>query len=143
MKLKKIALGLLAVLVLLQFVNTAPENKEIDTAKDFLAVNNAPENIAKIVTSACYDCHSNQTNYPWYSKVAPLSFWINHHVEEGREHLNFSEWTSYSAKRASHKLEEFYEEVEEDKMPLESYEILHGDLSKEDKKALLLWVKGL
>ncbi|WP_273005712.1 heme-binding domain-containing protein, partial [Leeuwenhoekiella blandensis] len=68
----------------------------------------------------CYDCHSNQTTYPWYSNLAPASFYLEDHIKDGKRHLNFSEWEQYSAKRKDHKLDELIEEVEREGMPLES-----------------------
>ncbi|MEP2026185.1 heme-binding domain-containing protein, partial [Reichenbachiella sp.] len=99
----------------------------------------------QIIKTSCYDCHSYHTKYPWYTNVAPLSWWIGDHIEEGREHFNLSEWGAYSEKKALHKLEEFYEEVEEGEMPLTSYTLIHGEasLSDEQVKKLVTWVKSL
>ncbi len=140
---KKIGVVLIIALVVMQFIRPDRTYVAVDTQTDFLSVTQAPENIAAIVKKNCYDCHSDQTAYPWYTNVAPLSFWINHHIEEGKEHLNFSNWTKYPAKKAAHKLEEFFEEVEEGKMPLESYTYLHGSLSETDKSTLLTWVQSI
>lgn len=136
---KKIFLGLGIVFILLQFFmridKTVPE---FDKGQDFMALTNPPEEVGKLLKSACYDCHSYETEYPWYSNIAPVSAWIGHHIEEGREHLNFSLWGSYELEKAEHKLEECAEETEEKKMPLSSYTITHGDASLSDEQVQLL-----
>ena len=136
---------IVALLVVIQFFRIDKTTTPIDESKDFVSVTNPPAQIATIIKTSCYDCHSNQTNYPWYTNIAPVSWWIGHHIEEGREHLDFSNWGDYSKKKADHKLEEFYEEVEEGEMPLSSYTRLHGEaaLSEEDKVLLIAWVKTL
>ena len=136
---------IVALLVVIQFFRIDKTTTPIDESKDFVSVTNPPAQIATIIKTSCYDCHSNQTNYPWYTNIAPVSWWIGHHIEEGREHLDFSNWGDYSKKKADHKLEEFYEEVEEGEMPLGSYTRLHGEaaLSEEDKVLLIAWVKTL
>lgn len=143
--LKKIGLGLLAVLVIIQFFRIDKENPEVIPRKDFITQTNPPENIKTIIRNACYDCHSNTTKYPWYSNVAPISWWLKHHIDEGREELNFSEWTDYNLKKQLHKLEECWEMIEEGEMPLESYLITHdeAELSAEEKELLIEWFKTL
>lgn len=142
---KNILKVIVAVIVIIQFFRIDKTTSPVEPAKDFISVTNAPAKVAEIIKTSCYDCHSNQTNYPWYTNIAPVSWWIGHHIEEGKEHLNFSKWADYSVKKADHKLEEFYEEVEEGEMPLSSYTNLHGDakLSDEDKELLISWVKSL
>ncbi|WP_297815038.1 heme-binding domain-containing protein [uncultured Polaribacter sp.] len=136
---------LVALLVIIQFFGIDKTTTPVNESKDFVSVTNPPVKVATIIKTSCYDCHSNQTNYPWYTNIAPVSWWIGHHIEEGREHLDFSNWGDYSKKKADHKLEEFYEEVEEGEMPLTSYTSLHGEakLSEEDKALLIAWVKTL
>lgn len=136
---------LVALLVIIQFFGIDKTTTPVNESKDFVSVTNPPVKVATIIKTSCYDCHSNQTNYPWYTNIAPVSWWIGHHIEEGREHLDFSNWGDYSKKKADHKLEEFYEEVEEGEMPLTSYTSVHGEakLSEEDKALLIAWVKTL
>ena len=115
-----------------------PEFKEVSDA-DFI-VNEQPEDeLAILIKSACYDCHSDQTKMPWYSNLAPLSWWIIDHVEHGKKHLNFSEWTAYSEDKKAHKAEECVEMLEEGEMPLSSYQIAHSDarISDEQREALI------
>ena len=96
-----------------------------------------------MLRSACYDCHSHETSYPWYSNLAPVSWWLKNHVNEGREHLNFSVWADYNAKKADHKLEECFEEVAKEGMPLKSYPLTHPEarLSEEQRAKLVTWFK--
>jgi hypothetical protein len=106
-----------------------------------LADVNAPAAVDSILRTACYACHSNETNWPWYSYVAPASWMVVDHVHEGRDELNFSEWGAVTAEELSELLEEISEEVEEGKMPLRSYRALHpaARLSQEQRAALSLW----
>lgn len=100
-----------------------------------------PENIKAILQRSCYDCHSNLTHWPWYSQIAPISWLISHDVQEGREHLNFSTWDSYSIKKQTHKIEEIWEHVEKAEMPPKTYLYLHSKakLSAADKEAMKNW----
>lgn len=140
-----ILIALVAFLIIAQFFPIDKINPTSDPAVDFLTIQQPPENIALMLKDACYDCHSNQTKYPWYTNVAPFSWWIKGHIDHGREHLNFSEWGNYSAKKAKHKLEECHEFVEETKMPLMSYWIAHPEakLSTEQRAAMVSWFKEL
>jgi hypothetical protein len=142
---KNIGLGLLAIVIVMQFFRIDKENPEVNTQKDFIQITNPPQRVANILKTACYDCHSHETNYPWYTNISPVSWWVKHHIDEGREHLNLSLWSDYNADKRAHKLEEFYEEVEEGEMPLTSYTLAHADarLSDEDKALLIDWVKSL
>ena len=142
--LKKVLVGLLIALVLLQFIRIDKTKPETDPNNDFLALLQPPQDIASIISTTCYDCHSHETTYPWYSNIAPISFWLKGHVNEGRHHLNFSEWATYTNKRAHHKLEECYEEVEEGHMPLPSYTWTHQEarLSEQQRTSLANWFKG-
>lgn len=135
-KLIKIAL---ALFVLIQFVPVNRENPPVRPDDEIVM----PAVVRNIVTRACYDCHSNSTQWPWYSYVAPVSFFVAHHVEEGRKELNFSVWQSYSAKRKSKKLKEIGEQVEKGKMPLSGYTLLHGEaaLDAKDKQVLVNWTR--
>ncbi|SMD31887.1 Haem-binding domain-containing protein [Reichenbachiella faecimaris] len=141
----KISTGILALFIIIQFFGIDKENPSYAAENDFIEIMNPPTEIAQIIKTSCYDCHSYHTKYPWYTSVAPISWWIGDHIEEGREHFNLSEWGTYSEKKALHKLEEFYEEVEEGEMPLTSYTLIHGEasLTDEQTKKLITWVKSL
>lgn len=126
------------VLVAIQFIPTArAENPPVE--EEIAA---SPE-VMRILRRSCYDCHSNETAWPWYSRVAPARWLVHHDVIEGREHLNFSTWNRYDAEERAEKLEEILEEVHEGKMPLWFYTPLHpgSGLTDADRALLERWVK--
>lgn len=141
--LTKIALGLLTLLVLIQFI---PGEKNIGETSGPNAIDKVvtvDPQIEQILKTSCYDCHSNNTNYPWYSTIQPARLFLDDHVTEGKKELNFSEFKSYTKKRKLHKLDEVVEMLDNDEMPLKSYTIIHGNakLSIEQKEQLKQWVK--
>jgi len=140
---KKIAIALLVVLVGMQFFRPEKNQAEGDYVAAFVAETQPSPEVQGILKSACYDCHSANTNYPWYSNVAPISYWLADHIEEGKEHLNFSDWANYTDKKKDHKLEELVEEVKEGEMPLNEYTWTHADarLTQEQITALLTWAQ--
>lgn len=140
---KKIVISLLILLVLIQLVRVDRTNPVVDSQQDFITLTKPPVEIVSLLKTACYDCHSNETNYPWYFSVAPISWWAKDHVNDGRKHLNYSIWGTYKKERQAHKLEEMYSEVEEGEMPLSSYTLVHSDakLTPEQKTALVNWLK--
>lgn len=133
----------LIALIAIQFVRPERNSGSYESLKTFLAETKPSKQVAAILKSACYDCHSNQTQYPWYAEVAPVSFWLNDHIEEGKHHLNFSAWKGYSTKRKNKKLKEVGEEVEDGEMPLEADTFIHkeADLTPAETIALLDWAK--
>jgi hypothetical protein len=139
---KKIAIGILVVLALIQFIRPHKNSGGSDTEKDITHFVDVPANVKSILKTSCYDCHSNHTNYYWYHEIMPLGWWLNHHVEDGRKHLNFSDFSKYSLPKIDHKLEEIAEEVGEHEMPLSSYTMMHKDaeLSAEQVKVITDWV---
>ncbi len=139
---KKLILGLLALVVAMQFIRPGKNKGTVEGPEDISHVVTVSPSVKTILAVACNDCHSNHTNYPWYSEIMPFGWWLNHHVEEGKEHLNFSEFATYEKERQDHKLEEMEEEVKEHEMPLESYTWLHKEakLTEEQTKALVEWV---
>jgi hypothetical protein len=140
---KPIALILLIGMVIIQLIpNQLPEVKQ-DNPNDLLLTGSVNEEVAIILKTACYDCHSNQTKLPWYSHVAPVSWLVTKDVNEGRKELSFSEWTTYPNRKLIKKLEEIGEEVDEREMPLQIYTVIHGDakLSAEQRKLLVEWAQ--
>ncbi len=140
--LKKILLSLLAVLILIQFFH--PEkNTGGDKTNDITTQYPVPENISILFDKACNDCHSNTTRYPWYSKIQPIDWWTAGHVNDGKRHLNFSEFTKRNIAVQNHKLEEIIETVKEHEMPLPSYTWLgmhpEADLSDDERIAISDW----
>lgn len=129
---------LVVVFVAMQLVPVNMENPPVKAAFE------GTDAEMEVLRRSCYDCHSNETVWPWYSRVAPFSWFVAHHVEEGRVRLNFSEWGSYSPQRQAHAAMESYEEAHEGGMPLGSYLWLHPEaaLSEADQKVLAGWVES-
>jgi len=140
----KFGLVLLGLLVVIQFfpVEKNKSDKTLDT--DIIKLYNPPENVAAMLKTSCYDCHSNNTIYPWYSKIQPVAWYLQHHVNEGKHELNFSEFGKYSVMLKKHKLDECKGEVKEGGMPLTSYTLIHGNakLSANQKEELIFWFKN-
>jgi hypothetical protein len=141
--LKKILLGLLIVFVLMQLYRPFNNNGEARGPKDITTVVPTSPEVLHILEVACYDCHSDHTNYPWYTNIQPIGWWIQHHVDEGVEELNFTQFATYPEKRRKHLMHEIEEVVEEGEMPLESYIGQHPEakLSDDQKHLLEEWAK--
>lgn len=139
---RKILLALLVVFLLMQFVRTTGNSGEANGANDISHVVKVPASVQQILAVSCYDCHSDHTDYPWYARIQPLGFWLEHHVNEGKRELNFSQFATYSLKRQKHKLKELKEQLEEGEMPLSSYTLIHKNAKlAADQIALLnAWV---
>lgn len=138
---KRILLLLLLVFIVIQVIPKNRWSKDVAVEQSMAYMTNAPQEVADIMEVACNDCHTYETEYPWYANVAPVSFWIDDHINHGRKHLNFAEWASYSTKQQHHKFEECIEELKEGEMPLNSYTWLHGDaqLSEAQRSTLVEW----
>ena len=134
----------LGTLIIIQFFRIDKTVKPVNAQTDIIALTQANTDVSSILKTSCYDCHSNQPIYPWYTNVAPLSWWIKHHFNEGSHHLNFSDWGTYTTKRKDHKLEECVEMIEEGEMPMSSYTIMHGEakLTEAQKMLLIDWFKA-
>ena len=141
---KRFLILALLTLIIIQFFPVEKNEGSYESLKTFLSETKPSAEVEGILKASCYDCHSNQTQYPWYSNLAPASFFLADHIEEGKSHLNFSDWGNYTAKRKDHKLEEVMEQVERDEMPLSSYTLIHQDakLSDSQTEALINWVKA-
>ncbi|MDX2285060.1 MAG: heme-binding domain-containing protein [Bacteroidia bacterium] len=136
-----IALGV--ILVAIQFIR--PERNLSASHSAHLRTSfPVPDSVEALLQVACYDCHSNETRYPWYSNIQPVAWWLADHVEEGKQHLNFSEFTSRKLAVQHHKFEEIVEQVKEGEMPLQSYTITHGDarLSPQQQALLTSWAQA-
>ncbi len=143
--LKKIAFALIIVFVGIQFIpTTRNESKEVFST-DFITTFNAPAKIGDLLKTSCYDCHSNNTNYPWYNKVQPISWFLEGHIEEAKEELNFSEFGDYSNRKRKSKLKSIISQIKDDEMPLSSYTLMHKDarLSESEKLDLQNWLNDL
>ena len=146
MKIFKRIIGVLLLLFLLaQFFRPTLNNGKTNAVLPFVAETKPSKEVVKVLETACFDCHSNATNYPWYSNITPVNFWMEDHIKEGKKELNFSDWSRYSIKKKEHKMEEVWEEVEQLKMPLDSYTWTHFDakLSQVQIDKLVDWAKKM
>jgi len=142
---KKILLGLLAVMVIIQFIR--PEKNDSNDQQNHVSTKyEVPTEVAVILKGACDDCHTNKTEYPWYANVQPAAWWLAGHVEDGKRHLNFSNFTSRTIAVQNHKFEEVVEMVEEKEMPLPSYTWLglhpEAKLTDQQRQTLINWAKA-
>lgn len=129
--------GVVLILVLIQFIPVSRSNPPAgEPPRDI------PPEVLALLKRSCYDCHSHQTEWPWYSRVAPVSFMVAHHVNHGREYVNFETWNDLSPDARAHLAEECLEEVERGRMPLKSYLLAHSEarVAPEDMARLRAWV---
>ena len=142
-KWKLVLLILGGIFIILQFIRPDYNNGELKGENDIYHLVDVPDDVNSILTKACFDCHSNHTEYPWYTQIQPIGWWINNHVEDGNEELNFSEFASMKTKGQLHKLHECVEMLEGGEMPLDSYTWIHKDakLTPEEKEKVIAWAK--
>jgi len=124
--------------ILIQFIPVNKTNLPVDEKLNFIIVEKTPAKIESMLKNACYDCHSNETKYPKYASIAPISWSIKSHVEEGREHLNFSVWKNYNSDLKKSMLEKSIQTVENRTMPMPGYIVYHkeANLSPAERKVL-------
>ena len=142
--LQRVLVVLIVLLAAIQLYRPARTNPPVDPARRIEAFVDVPAEVSTTLRNACFDCHSNETVWPWYSNVAPVSWWVIGHVDHARGHLNFSDWAAYEPDAAAHKLEEICEEVKEGNMPLERYPIMHPEarLDGGDIESLCAWTRA-
>lgn len=138
-------IGLLIVVVLMQVMQPMKNQSDAPAENDISNVYALPAGVHETFVKKCYDCHSNNTQYPWYVHIQPIGWWMASHIKEGKDHLNFSEFKTYEPKRANHKLEEVSEEIGEGHMPIESYLWLHPEakVSEEELRSINDWIASL
>lgn len=141
--LQVIAIIIFVAFIAIQFVRPDFTNPQITQGQTLEDSTQVPENVAKILTRSCADCHSNQTNYPWYSYIQPSASFLAGHITEGRKELNFSVFNTYPVNKKRRKLEELCEQIQWKAMPLPSYLWIHGDakLSDDEIKIVCDWTK--
>lgn len=139
---KIIAVVLFILFVGIQFLPKQINKSQTISKADFLVANKVPANIKNKLQTSCYDCHSNNTNYPWYSKIQPVAKFLENHVIDGKKELNFSEWDSLSVRRKKSKLKAIASQIQDDEMPLSSYTIIHKDakFTKAEKQEMIQWM---
>ena len=137
-------IGWLAVLVvaIVLVIQVIPVERNVSTVppgQSFEKTEKVPANVAAILKVSCYDCHSNNTRYPWYSELQPGAYFMAQHIKEGKEELNFDEFNDYSKRRKKAKIKSIISQIEKEEMPLKSYLLLHPDagLTPNKKKVLL------
>ena len=139
--LRRLFIILLVILVIIQFIrpkkNISPEKGPNDISTKYPI----PDSLRQILSVACYDCHSNNTRYPWYSKIQPVYWWLNSHIQDGKNALNFSEFTSYRIRKQFISFKDISKLVKDDEMPLASYLWIHTDARFSDvqKNMLTTW----
>lgn len=144
MRVLRVILAILLIsLIIIQFFPTTDNiSNEVPTT-DVIQHRQAPSHVTALVQNACYDCHSNNTQYPWYDNIQPLAWIFEKNIKDGKRELNFNEFETYSRKKQKEKFEKMIEVIDENKMPLSSYKILHseGRLTSSEKKQITDWVE--
>ncbi len=138
----KIALAVGVVFIAIQFIQPAHNKSGQVLPTDFAKVYTVPPNVQSVLQNACYDCHSNNTVYPWYSNVQPMAWVMASHIKNGKNKLNFSDFGSYTSRRQISKLKGIANEVKDDEMPISSYKWMHkkANLTKEEKVLIMDWM---
>jgi len=146
MKFRKTILWIvLGLFVGIQFIPTKSNINKVVPKTDFLLVNHVPNNIKLVLKESCYDCHSNNTEYPWYNHIQPIAWFLENHIYEGKAELNFNEWDNYSLRKKRSKLNAIKNQIKDNEMPLASYTFIHkaAKLSDVEKKELMDYVTFL
>ncbi|MEZ7837203.1 MAG: heme-binding domain-containing protein [Flavobacteriales bacterium] len=140
---RNLRIAFLVVFALIQFVVIDKSPIEINPEADFLMIEQAPKEVAELMQASCYDCHSNLTTYPWYSNIAPVSWWLKGHIDNGRGKLNFSEWDNYTREQGDTLKVKSADMIEKKWMPILTYKIIHKEsrLSDEQRALLIDWLK--
>lgn len=135
----------LVIIVMIQFVRpTQNKDKRISDA-DITRLYAVPDELGAILRNSCFDCHSSNTNYPWYANIQPMGWWLASHIREGKNELNFSDFGSYSQRKQSSKLEAIKNSITDETMPLPSYVFIHRKtkLSAEEKEKIKIWINDI
>ncbi len=141
---KKIFVALLIIFIAIQFFRPARNNGAIASATDITHSVTVPDSVMRILQKSCYDCHSNHTDYPWYTNINPAGWWMNGHIKDGKRAINFSDLSAFNTKKLEHRLGDIAEEAEKHDMPLPSYTIIHKDakLSDAEIKIIKTWTEA-
>lgn len=135
---KKVLFWTLVAFALIQFIPIDRVNKPVDKATNFVEVKKTPEKIRDLIKGACYDCHSNETVYPKYAYLAPISWSVKSHVNEGREHLNFSIWGTYNKELKENMLSKAIQTVQNKTMPMPGYIVYHKEANLSEAERTLM-----
>lgn len=139
--LKKVLLTLLIVFIVIQFIQPARNVNNQEIASGITKQFTVPTNVENLLRLSCYDCHSNNTRYPWYANIQPMGWLLADHIKEGKAELNFDEFASYSKRRQLSKLKSIASSVKDGSMPIASYTWMHSDakLSAEKRALIINW----
>ncbi len=142
---KKIIVALLIVFIAIQFVQPAHNTSGQVLATDITKVFFVPDSLQMLLKTACYDCHSNNTNYPFYAYIQPLGWLLNSHIQKGKKQLNFNNFGSLPKRRQASKLKSIVSQIKDEAMPLPAYTMLHKNaiLTKEKKDLIINWANIL
>ncbi|HKP33021.1 MAG TPA: heme-binding domain-containing protein [Chitinophagaceae bacterium] len=142
---RRILLILLIIFVIIQFIRPARNLSNVVSSNDIAKLYVIPDTVQNILKVSCYDCHSNNTNYPWYSNIQPVGWWLQWHVNDGKKELNYSEFGSYEPRRQWRRLKQTAELAQKHEMPLDSYLWIHKEskLSETQIKLLSDWAESL
>lgn len=143
--LKILAIVALVVLIGIQFIPTSRNQSNVVPVTDFISIYNPPKEITSTLRTSCYDCHSNNTAYPWYNKLQPVAWYLEDHIKQGKEELNFNEFGDYSDRRKKSKFKSIISQVEKDEMPLDSYTLTHRNakVSNAEKELIITWINKI
>ena len=135
----------LVIFALIQFIPVDRTNPPVKVKDNFVDIHKTPSDVKEILVKSCYDCHSNETRYPDYSYVAPVSWSVKHHINEGRDHLNFSVWGTYSKELKKGMLENTAADIKQNRMPLAGYIAQHPEarLTPAEQKILVDYFEAL
>lgn len=142
---KKFLISIAVILIAIQFFQ--PE-KNISKESSYNSIEKQyaiPSNVNLLLRTSCYDCHSNNTKYPWYSNIQPVGWWLSNHINEGKRELNFDEFNSYTLEKKKKKISEIIKEIDKKDMPLSSYTLIHrnAELTVKQRQEIIQWAKNI
>ncbi|WP_026712702.1 heme-binding domain-containing protein [Flavobacterium daejeonense] len=138
-------IGTIVFLLMQLYQPSRNEGSKKEMTESFVRVYTVPENIKTVLRTSCYDCHSNNTYYPWYSNIQPIRFFMDSHIEKGKKDLNFDEFGNYSKRKQKSKLDGIVKQIKSDEMPLSSYTLIHKEaiLTTAQKKEVIYWMNKI
>ncbi|WP_235324412.1 heme-binding domain-containing protein [Pedobacter lusitanus] len=134
---------ILIAVIAMQFIPRTYDQDSRIKATDITRIYPVPPKVQAVLKNSCYDCHSDYTRYPWYARIQPVNSWMTSHINQGKKELNFSEFGSYSGRRQQSKLKAIINSIQDKKMPLTAYTLIHKNakLTETDKKSVISWIE--
>lgn len=141
-KARKLLLGFITATVIMQFIRPSRNITVVQTDNSMEQLYNMPAAVKSIFNASCFDCHSNNTQYPWYANIQPVGWWLSDHIKDGKAELNFDAFGDYSRRRRISKLKAIVNSVNDGSMPLPSYTWIHqaASLTQAQKSVLNSWL---